>query len=228
MPVILCIRARSLALLFACVVALPLSCLGSPPQELPALNVDIAQTSLSGISSGAFMAVQFEIAHSSIVKGVGVVAGGPYFCSQGSAIGATTRCSCTLDPAHLVCGVSATSADVPALENATRSFAADHLIDSPSHLAGQRVFILAGGRDPIVPAAMAAQTADYYRRFSVPANDISTRIAGQRRPHDADGELRPRLLRHRFALHRQVRLRWREGDPELDLWVRSSRGARVR
>jgi poly(3-hydroxybutyrate) depolymerase len=176
MPAILRIRARSLALLLACVVALPLSCLGSPPRGLPALNVDIAETSLSGISSGAFMAVQFEIAHSSIVKGVGVVAGGPYFCSQGSAIGATTRCSCTLDPAHLVCGVSATSADVPALERATRSFAADQLIDNAGHIASQRVFILAGGRDPIVPAAMAAQTADYYSRFSMPAHNISTKL----------------------------------------------------
>ena len=82
---------------FACVMAYSLPCHGQPPQELPALNLDIAETSVSGISSGAFMAVQFQVAHSSIVKGVGVVAGGPYFCSQGSAIAATTRCSCTLD-----------------------------------------------------------------------------------------------------------------------------------
>ena len=104
------------------------------------------------------------------------MAGGPYFCSQGSAIGATTRCSCTLDPAHLACSVSATSADVPALERATRRFAADHLIDNPSHIAGQRVFIFAGGKDPIVPAPVAAQTADYYSRFSVPAQNISTKL----------------------------------------------------
>jgi poly(3-hydroxybutyrate) depolymerase len=169
-------RTGSLGLLLACLVALALPCHGKPPQALPALNVDIAETSISGISSGAFMAVQFQVAHSSIVKGVGVVAGGPYFCSQGSTIGATTRCSCTLDPAHLACSVSATSADVPALERATRSFAADHLIDSSSHLAGQRVFIFAGGEDRIVPAPVAAQTADYYRRFSVPAQNISTKL----------------------------------------------------
>jgi hypothetical protein len=170
------LRTGPLRLLLAWVLALPLSGFGNPPQELPALNVDIAETSLSGISSGAFMAVQFQVAHSSIVKGVGVVAGGPYFCSQGSTLGATTRCSCTLDPAHLACSVSATSADVPALEDATRRFAADRLIDGPNHLAGQRVFIFAGGKDPIVPAPMAAQTADYYRRFSVPAQNISTKM----------------------------------------------------
>src|SRR5262245_49467455 len=52
------------------------------PMALPALNVDITETSVSGLSSGAYMAVQFEVAHSSIVKGVGVIAGGPYFCAQ--------------------------------------------------------------------------------------------------------------------------------------------------
>jgi len=169
-------RANPLRWLLACFVALPLSCFGNSPQALPALNVDVAQTSLSGISSGAFMAVQFAVAHSSIVKGVGVVAGGPYFCSQGTVLGATTRCSCTLDPAHLVCSVSATSADVPALERATRRFAADRLIDNPSHLARQRVFIFAGGKDPIVPAPVAAQIADYYTGFAVPAQNISTRL----------------------------------------------------
>jgi len=164
-----------LGILFACLAALPLPCLGTP-QELPALNVDIAETSLSGISSGAFMAVQFQVAHSSIVKGVGIVAGGPYFCSQGSTLGATTRCSCTLDPAHLACSVSATSADVPALELATRGFAADHLIDNPDHLADQRVYIFAGGKDPVVPDVMAPQVARYYSRFSVPAQNISTML----------------------------------------------------
>jgi len=165
-----------LGVLLGCIIALPPSCLANPPQALPALNVDIAQTSLSGISSGAFMAVQFAVAHSSIVKGVGVVAGGPYFCSQGTILGATTRCSCTLDPAHLACSVSESSADVPALERATRRFAAERLIDNPSHLAQQRVFIFAGGKDPIVPPPIAAQTADYYTGLAVPAQNISTKL----------------------------------------------------
>ncbi len=34
---------------------------------------------VSGISSGGFMAVQFHVAHSSTVGGAGVVAGGPYW-----------------------------------------------------------------------------------------------------------------------------------------------------
>jgi poly(3-hydroxybutyrate) depolymerase len=46
--------------------------------SLPAYNADIARTSVSGVSSGAYMAVQFGTAWSSIVKGVGAIAGGPF------------------------------------------------------------------------------------------------------------------------------------------------------
>ena len=61
-------------------------------RRLPAYNADIAQTSISGISSGAFMAVQFGTAWSSIVIGVGAVAGGPFGCSEGSGSAAFSTC----------------------------------------------------------------------------------------------------------------------------------------
>src|SRR4249919_2672354 len=50
---------------------------------LPALAADPVAT-VSGISSGGFMAVQLHVAHSSTVKGAGVLAGGPYYCAQGN------------------------------------------------------------------------------------------------------------------------------------------------
>jgi poly(3-hydroxybutyrate) depolymerase len=81
--------------MLACVAATPVAGLADSPQPLPVLNVNIGETSVSGLSSGGFMAVQFQIAHSSIVKGAGIVAGGPYFCAQNSVITATTLCSCT-------------------------------------------------------------------------------------------------------------------------------------
>ena len=42
----------------------------------------IDATSVSGLSAGAYMAGQFQIAHSSIVRGAGIVAGGPYGCAE--------------------------------------------------------------------------------------------------------------------------------------------------
>jgi hypothetical protein len=43
---------------------------------LKAYNVVLNETSVSGISSGAFMAVQFGVANSAVVRGVGATAGG--------------------------------------------------------------------------------------------------------------------------------------------------------
>src|ERR1700731_5417416 len=56
--------------------------LHAEPVALPKLNAAIGDSSISGISSGAFMAVQFGTAWSSVIRGVGVVAGGPYWCAK--------------------------------------------------------------------------------------------------------------------------------------------------
>jgi poly(3-hydroxybutyrate) depolymerase len=144
-----------------------------PLPALPALNIDIRETSVSGISSGGFMAVQFQVAHSAIVKGAGVVAAGPYYCSQGSAITATTACSCTFDPSHTVCSVSADSAKVPALVEATRRFAANKWIDDPAGLARQRVLSFAGGKDQTVPAPVVGQLGAYYAALGMPKDRLS-------------------------------------------------------
>src|SRR5450631_2245499 len=55
------------------------------PARLSGYNAGISESSVSGISSGAFMAVQFGTAWSSVIKGVGVVAGGPFWCAKADA-----------------------------------------------------------------------------------------------------------------------------------------------
>ena len=52
--------------------------------SLPSYNVDINQTSVSGLSAGGYMAVQFDVAFSSTLRGAGIIAGGPFYCAQGS------------------------------------------------------------------------------------------------------------------------------------------------
>ena len=51
------------------------------PPPLPALSIDAGGISISGLSSGADFVVQFQVAFSSIVSGVGVFAGQPYHCA---------------------------------------------------------------------------------------------------------------------------------------------------
>lgn len=141
-------------------------------EPLPALNIDVKETSVSGLSSGGFMAVQLQVAHSAIIKGAGIVAAGPYWCAQGSALTATTRCSCTLDPAHSMCQVGPDSADVKGLVAATRRFARDGLIDDPLHMNRQRSMLIAGGQDKTVPPAVVDQLKDYLVAMGTPAGNV--------------------------------------------------------
>ena len=45
-------------------------------ETLPRLGVTLSATSVSGLSSGAYMAGQIEVAHSKDIVGAGIVAGG--------------------------------------------------------------------------------------------------------------------------------------------------------
>ena len=53
-------------------------------QRLQRLPIDPASVTVSGISSGGAMATQFHVAHSSLVRGAGLLAASPYRCAEGS------------------------------------------------------------------------------------------------------------------------------------------------
>lgn len=63
--------------------ALPLDAVTA--EALPKLGADLAQSSVSGLSSGAYMAGQIQVAHSKDIVGAGIVAGGPYACAESAA-----------------------------------------------------------------------------------------------------------------------------------------------
>ena len=65
-----------------CAALITASPLAAEPVALRGYNAAIGESSISGISSGAFMAIQFATAWSSLIKGVGVIAGGPYWCAK--------------------------------------------------------------------------------------------------------------------------------------------------
>ena len=78
------------AIAFGCAALAMGPALAEEPARLSGYNADISESSVSGISSGAFMAVQFGTAWSSVIKGVGVVAGGPFWCAKADADDFTT------------------------------------------------------------------------------------------------------------------------------------------
>ena len=63
-------------------------------RALPTLGINGSLVSVSGLSSGADMAVQFHVAHSSRVMGAAIFAGEPYHCAL------------TLFPAEMAQGIS--------------------------------------------------------------------------------------------------------------------------
>jgi len=148
-------RALSLLLLSAGVGA---------AQPLPGLGASTDDVTVSGISSGAYMAVQFQVAHAGSVRGAGIVAGGPYHCAQGSlrrALGNCMRPSGDNQPP---------TAD-ETLKTVCRLAAAGR-IDPADKLRDDRVWLLTGGNDTtVLPAVMDALDAFY--RAVLPAAAIS-------------------------------------------------------
>jgi hypothetical protein len=115
---------------------------------------------VSGISSGGFMAVQFGVAFSSIIQGIGVFAGGPFGCSQGSVTTAENQC-----------GDATSAPDVTPLIAATKSLATSGAIDDTSHLASVRVYLFGGADDAIVAPPVVDSTQTYFEAF-LPAASI--------------------------------------------------------
>lgn len=126
----------------------------SPPQKivsLPKLKIQTERITTSGISSGAFFAVQFHIAFSDMVSGSGSVAGGAFGCSEGSQLGAQ---KCMGSPER----VSAQS-----LWNETVRLSQTGQIDSVENLKNDRVYIFSSQFDFIVRPNSANVLREYFQ-----------------------------------------------------------------
>jgi poly(3-hydroxybutyrate) depolymerase len=138
----------------------PAGALAQAIRPLPPFNVNIAQSSVSGLSSGGYMATQFEVAFSSILKGAGVIAGGPYYCAQGNQTTATSVCSCV--PAGCY-GTRTTN--VPDLIRITDQNAAQGLIDATSNLRNGRFWLFSGTADTAVPQRIMNDLKTYLLNY---------------------------------------------------------------
>jgi poly(3-hydroxybutyrate) depolymerase len=116
---------------------------------LGAYNADPATISVSGVSGGAFMATQFATAFSSTVKGVGVIAGGPFGCAQGDPLIAIETCQ-RGEP------------DTAALLRLATRLADSHDIDPLAGISDQKVYLFHGLKDQVVAGSVTAAIADFY------------------------------------------------------------------
>ena len=129
--------------------------------NLPALKIDKTQTTVSGLSSGGFMAVQLHVAYSAtFAKGAGVVAGGPFYCAEGSIVNATGRCM-------------ASPAGIPTstLVSTTNTWASQGVIDPVANLQNSMVYLFSGTLDSVVKTGVMDALRTYYNSF-VPAANV--------------------------------------------------------
>ncbi len=129
--------------------------------RLPAMHA--TDISVSGLSSGAFMAVQFDVAYSDIVTGAGIIAGGPYYCAQGQLALATGVCSCT---GVFQCRVQPGGTQVAALAAIAARFAAEGGIAPLANLASHRIWLFSGKADSVVPQAVMDDLKAWYARYT--------------------------------------------------------------
>nr|WP_297353096.1 PHB depolymerase family esterase [uncultured Caldimonas sp.] len=142
------VRAATCALL-----ALGLQAAGAA-ETLPSLAIDREGITVSGLSSGGYMAVQLQVAYAATFSGVAAVAAGPYYCAEGSARHASERCL-TGEPEPPVTRLAAI----------TRAWAALGLIDATHHLRHTRAYLFSGQRDSVVRPAVTDALARYLRAF---------------------------------------------------------------
>jgi poly(3-hydroxybutyrate) depolymerase len=135
---------------------------GAAAQDLSNYNVELARTSVSGVSSGAYMAGQLHVIFSAVVSGAGLVAGGPYYCAEGSLSTALERCMkttrATPEPARLLA--------------IARDLAVQDEIDDLANLANDKVYLFTSDADETVLSAVVEQARAFYRLAGVPDDGL--------------------------------------------------------
>jgi len=132
---------------------------------LGAYAIDAGAISVSGISSGGFMAHQFHVAHSATVMGAAVFAGGPYRCAGNRYpydLWVTLN-SCLSFPLDLVPFLGPPS--VESSIDATEEEATQGTIDPPAKMRTDRVYLFSGGADELVPRKVMDVLDAYYCHY---------------------------------------------------------------
>ncbi|MCY7389532.1 MAG: hypothetical protein LH481_15980 [Burkholderiales bacterium] len=151
-------RRAALSLTIAALASFAITASAVP---LPQLNIDKTQTSVSGASSGGYMAVQLHVAYSaSFLKGAAVISGGPFNCAEGSVLNALTRC------------FGKTTIPVADLVATTNKWAKEGLIDATSNLKASKAYLFSAANDSVVKEATTTALQAYYANFLSPDNIV--------------------------------------------------------
>ena len=133
---------------------------------LPALNVDTSQITVSGLSSGGFMANQLGYAYSATFKGIGMFAAGPYMCA-----GHSNYTACMYNATISATMLNTMQADINNWSGTAN--------DNKANVANQKVFMWVGSSDSTVgPNPMNAARTQYTNNSVAAANLSFTQRTG--------------------------------------------------
>ncbi|MGB3428041.1 MAG: depolymerase [Burkholderiaceae bacterium] len=121
--------------------------------KLPRLHALTDEWTVSGLSSGGYMASQIAVAHSRVVRGVGVFAGGPYYC-----VG--------IDPRRAEGECMKGAPDPAASRREAERLAALTLVDPVDNLKRTRSWVLAGAADPVVAEPVVHATSRFFAAYN--------------------------------------------------------------
>jgi poly(3-hydroxybutyrate) depolymerase len=122
-------------------------------EGLPRLHALTDEWTVSGLSSGGYMASQIAVAHSRTVRGVGVFAGGPFYC-----VGIVPR------RAERECMTGAP--DPAASRREAERLAALKLVDPTDNLKQTRSWVLAGAADAVVSEAVVQAASRFFAAYN--------------------------------------------------------------
>jgi len=139
-------------------------------EPLPQLQIDASRITVSGVSSGGFMAVQVHVANSALFKGAASVAGGIWECAKGDS--GRSQSVCMTSPQGIV---TKDHVDL-AYERAKRGE-----IDDLSNLKTSRVAIFSSPKDLIIKELGSEKLEEFYSEF-MPKTSI-TRLTNPNAAH---------------------------------------------
>jgi poly(3-hydroxybutyrate) depolymerase len=152
-----------------CAALITASPLAAEPVALRGYNAAIGESSISGISSGAFMAIQFATAWSSVIKGVGVIAGGPYWCAKADSDDFINGFTLPIMTATGSC-MTGPPDDLNTFITKADAKAASGDIDPLQNLNRQKLYLFHGYNDAVVAKSVTDAAADFYRHYLSDAN----------------------------------------------------------
>jgi poly(3-hydroxybutyrate) depolymerase len=139
--------------------------------QLPALSSYGAQgdqISVSGISSGAFMAVQFQTAYSDVVTGAGVIAGGPPLCASSFPFIPNSQAAVTLCMAPL----GRTGPNPKEILSKVNELASKGSIASLKNFEHARIYAFSGTQDHVVKQSVVDVTVRFFELAGVKPGNI--------------------------------------------------------